>query len=354
MRIVSRNIVAHDAVGNFAVGVAGMLTACGVTARLYAYQTCEALAGVVSSIGDLQNDMLPQDILFYNYSIEDEFLAQIVGLECKKLLYYHNVTPSVWFRDYNPTFADVLDRSRHQFIYFSYFDGALANSRYSLEEIEQHFEEAQLRGVCPPCIDPGRLTRLSAVPVDLPPGDFLLWVGRMTPHMRPELALEIFHELSGRVPNLNFVIVGGGRRDFPDYAQKIDGTIAAMPEDIRGRLIFLESLPDEQLAFLYRNAKFLLCTSAHEGFCLPVLEAATFGLHVATCELPAVREHLREETGLVIPDSPKEAARMLADGLASGWARSAAPTRADDDANVVRLLDGLFAILRSKPRQNSA
>ena len=349
VRIVARNIVSHDAVGNFAVGVAGMLTACGVPARLYAYQSCASLTGLVSSIGDLEDDMQPQDILFYNYSIEDEFLSPIVALPGKKLLYYHNVTPSVWFRDYNPAFADVLDRSRGQYALFSLFDGVLANSRYSLAEVKKYLPDAPLRGVCPPCIDPGRLARLTPVPVDLPDENFLLWVGRIAPHKRPELALEIFHVLSRRVEDLHFVMVGGGRRDFPDYARKIEEIIEAMPEAVRERLHFYEALSDAQLAFMYSRARLLLCTSAHEGFCLPVLEARTFGLPVATCAIPAVMEHLDQTSGCVIPDSPGEAATAIAAHLADGGKRPAAPT--ETDGTVACILEGLLAILAAKPRQ---
>jgi len=349
VRVVARNIVSRDAVGNFAVGVAGMLTACGLPARLYAYQSCPDLAGVVASIGDLEEAMQPQDILFYHYSIEDEFLPQLAELPGKKLLYYHNVTPGLWFRDYNPDFATVLDRSRSQFPFFSAFDGVLSNSHYSLTDVEKYFPDASLRSVCPPCIDPDRLARLTPAPVDLPDGEFLLWVGRMAPHKRPELALKIFHLLSDRMEDIHFVLVSGGRQDFPDYARKIAEAITAMPEAVRKRLHFYEALPDAQLAFVYSKASLLLCTSAHEGFCLPVLEARTFGLPVATCAIPAIMEHLDPTSGYVIPDSPGEAAAAIAAHLADGGKRPTAPTEAD--GTVACLLDGLLAILATKPRQ---
>ncbi|PSH02638.1 MAG: hypothetical protein CXZ00_16420 [Acidobacteria bacterium] len=351
VRVVARTIEPRDTVGNFAVGVAGMLTACGIPARLYAYQSCAALVGIVSSIGDLLETIQPQDVIFYHYFSEDEFLPQILGLPCKKLLYFHNVPPSDCFRDDNPAFADALDRSRAQFPLFFAFDGVLANSRYSLSAVEQYFQAAPLRDVCPPCVDSYRLARLTPAPVELPAGNFLLWVGRLVPLQRPELALEIFQALSEQMPDIHFVMVGGGGQDFPHCGQKVDSAIKALPAGIHARLLVYESLSDAQLAFLYRRARLLLCTSVHEEFCLSVLEARTFGLPVATCGAQAARKQLDTGSALSLPATPREAANAIAAKLTNTRRSPSVAVPAADDTTVASLLEGLFTLLRAEPRK---
>lgn len=291
LRVIARNLVTRDAVGNFALGVAGLATRAGLPARLYAFVSCPELAGIVSPIGDLKAETRPQDTLFYNWSIEDEFLPGIVVQDCRKVLYYHNVTPGKWFREYNAAFADRLDRSREQFDFFGAFDSVLANSAFSLHEIEPYLKKNTPVKICPPTIDPLRLSRVTPEFVELPEADKLwLWVGRMAPHKQPEKAIELFSSHLESSPQDLLVMVGGGRTDFPAYSAQIQKSIEAMSEQARSRIVFLSGLSDGQLAWLYRHGNLLLCTSGHEGFCLPVMEARMFGLNVQTLPQEAVDE----------------------------------------------------------------
>ena len=293
LRVVARNIVIRDAVGNFALGVAGLATQSGLPARLYALVTCPELAGIVSPIGDLSAETKPGDTVFYNWSIEDEFLGEVSRLPCRKVLYYHNVTPGEWFRAYDPGFADCLDRSRKQFPLFRTFDEVLANSSFSLAEVLPHLVEGTPVAVCAPCVDPLRLTRVEPRPVALPEARAIwLWVGRMAPHKQPEKAIAMFREHLESHPEDILVMVGGGRTDFPTYAERIQGEINALPEVARNRIVFLSGLSDEELVWLYRHGKVFLCTSGHEGFCLPVMEASLFGLTVRALPQAAVEETL--------------------------------------------------------------
>ncbi len=54
---------------------------------------------------------------------------------------------------------------------------------------------------------------------------------------------------------------------------------------------FIKSLSDGQLKWLYKNAKVMIYTSKHEGFCYPVLEALSLGLTVVALDLPVLRTY---------------------------------------------------------------
>jgi len=305
LRIVSRNTFTRDAVGNFALGVAGLASRAGLPVRMYAYVTCHELAGIVAPLGDLRAETNSADTVFYNWSIEDEFLPQIAALQCRKVLYFHNVTPGDWFREYNPEFADVLDRSRGQFSFFGSFDAVLANSEFSLSEITPYLSEGVAAQACAPCVDPFRLSRIDPAPVSLPSSKAIwLWVGRMAPHKRPETAITMFKKHLEDAPEDLLVMVGGGRTEFPSYAERIKGELDALSGEMQQRIVFLSELSDGEMAWLYRNSDTLLCTSGHEGFCLPIMEARIFDLQVNALSQPAIDHTLKiplEKLSPIVP-----------------------------------------------------
>lgn len=325
VRVVARNIVNNDAVGNFAVGMAATLSRYGIPARLYAYVSCAELAGVVSSVGDLERETDPDDIIFYHYSTEDEFLPLIAGLVCRrKILYYHNVTPGHWFRECCPALADALERARRQYPLFASFDAVAANSSFSLADVLPYLSEGVPTTVFPPSMSPDKLASLRPEPVSVPEAaHILLWVGRAVPHKRPDAALRLFENLSRLRDDTALVMVAGGKRDFPQMIRVLEERLAALPEEVRKRACLVEGLNDAQLAWLYRRASLFLCTSGHEGYCLPIREAMSFGLPVAAFPQPAVEETLAGQ-GTILPEDMEAAARRLHDLLRTATSANAA------------------------------
>ena len=311
VHITARNIVPRDAVSNFALGLAGLLSRAGLAARLYAHDTSPAYAGLVSPVGSLPHVLRPGDTLFCNYSITDEFFPRLSALPCaRKILYFHNVTPGQWFRPYDAAFAGRLDQARGQYPGFAGFDALLANSRFSLESVRPYARAGAAGLAFPPFLSLHRLDEPAAPPALPPARHTLLWVGRLAPHKRPELALSIFDALAKLGQEAALVFVGGGRNDLPAFAALLEERLAALPRPVREKVVFLENLSDGQLASLYRKASLLFCTSAHEGYCLPLAEAAAFGLPVAVLPQPAVLETLNGG-GLILDEAPKRAAEQI-------------------------------------------
>lgn len=312
VRIVARNVMKHDAVGNFAVELAATLQRSGIAARIYAYVSCTELTGIVAPIGNLQAEIEPNDLLFYHYSTEDEFLPHLAHAPFKKkILYYHNITPGSWFRDSMPDFADALDRAREQFKLFPLFDVAIANSSFSLDELLPYLAEGTPRTTYPPTMRADKFASITPEPIALPAvAHRILWVGRIAPHKRPELALKIFEKLSGMRNDTALIMVAGGRRDMPHLTDCLEKTVDALPSHIREKIIWLEGLTDAQLAHVYGNASLLLSTSGHEGYCLPVREAMNFCLPVAALPQPAVEETL-DGRGTILPEDIEAATVVL-------------------------------------------
>lgn len=114
--------------------------------------------------------------------------------------------------------------------------------------------------------------------------EFILYVGRATPHKNLQTAVEAFAVAQKSRSGLRFAVAGklsDNHQQLKDYAQS---------RGING-LTFTDMVSEGQLRWLYENAKAYIFPSLSEGFGLPGLEAMVHGLPViaadATC-LPEI------------------------------------------------------------------
>jgi len=315
MHIISRNVMPHDAVGNFCLELSNFFNKCGYLTYIYAHDFSPELAGRVCSLFQIPQAAYGQTI-FYNYSITDPFFPYIAEIHAgKKILYYHNVTPGHWFSSCFPQYGQHLDSAQSQYPLFSSFDTVIANSDFSLEQISPFLRKDAALSIFPPYFSLKPQTVKAACPAPTLKSRYsLLWVGRITPHKRPDLALKIFDELVKSGVDASLTFVGGGRYDFPSFAEHIDACLAALPAEAQSRVQFMQNISDEQLAGLYKHSDLLLCTSAHEGYCMPLAEAAACNLPVAATPQPAVLETLNGG-GIILDENPPLAAQAIKDFL---------------------------------------
>lgn len=291
LRVVARNILADDDVGDFALGVAGLATRSGLPTRLYAYASNPELAGIVAPIGDLRAEVAPGDTVFFCWSAGDEFLAQVAALDCRKILYFRDMPASEWFLEHDLDYAAPLDRARRQYSHFGAFDAALADSERSLEEVVTHLGPGKPAAVCAPCMDPLRLARLEKKAVPLPAARSVwLWIGQLAPHKRPEAAIAMFSRHLSESPDDLLVMVCRGQGSFPSSAHRIQEMMDRLTEAERERIVMREVVSDEELSWLYGAADVLLHTGGHGDFCRSVLEARAFGLDIRTLPHESVSE----------------------------------------------------------------
>ncbi len=143
-------------------------------------------------------------------------------------------------------------------------------------------------------IDPGKVTVTpeAAEPIadspqalpELEGKQFMLYVGRPTPHKNLERLIEAFVPLQGQYPNLFLVLAG-----------KKDSNYQRLEADTSKRglrnIVFTDFMSEAQLRWLYEQCAAYVFPSLSEGFGLPGLEAMMHGAPVissnATC-LPEI------------------------------------------------------------------
>jgi len=95
---------------------------------------------------------------------------------------------------------------------------------------------------------------------------FILYVGRPTPHKNLWKLIEAFNSLQGIYPKLYLVLAGKTDRNYQDLKQRV---LANHIDNV----IFSGFVKDEELKWLYAQAKAYVFPSLSEGFGLPGLEA---------------------------------------------------------------------------------
>jgi len=167
-------------------------------------------------------------------------------------------------------------------------------------------------------IDPGKITVTpeAADPITATPEpltgligkQFLLYVGRPTPHKNLERLLEAFHRLRADHPEL--ILVLGGKKDA-NY-QRIE--TMARHSASKG-LLFTNYLQEGQLRWLYENCSAYVFPSLSEGFGLPGLEAMAHGAPVVSSNATSLPEVYGQAAHYFDPEDTTTIAAAINDVL---------------------------------------
>jgi alpha-1,3-rhamnosyl/mannosyltransferase len=228
-------------------------------------------------------------------------------------------------------------------------DHVLTISEYSKREISRHFGIAPDRiSVAPLGVDARYFERFDAAVrqevlrrLGLPNG-FYLFIGTIQPRKNLERLLEAHAGLPpARQKETPLVIVGRRGWGCDDLVVRLTGDAS-----LRGRVYWMNYLPDSDARALMQSARALVFPSLCEGFGLPVLEAFASGLPVIASNASSLPEVAGDAALLVDPldsseichamreivDNPGLAERLAAAGLARAreftWAECARRTAA--------------------------
>jgi glycosyltransferase involved in cell wall biosynthesis len=302
----------HDAVTGQALELHRLLEGWGYRSEIAAEHVQPGLGGLVTT---LERRSAEPDAAILRYSIWGAAPEAALESRPPRLgLVYHNVTPPSFLHAVNPTLARLCARARSRLELFSEeVHVALADSAYNAGELEEQGFEAVR--VVPLLLRPRRRAPRegSGPPV-------VLTVGRVAPNKRLEVLVRAFALFQrAHAPDARLVLIGSWE-GFEPYRDALDRLIERLGA---GGVRFLGQVDDAERDRWYEQAAVYACTSAHEGFCAPLVEAMAAGLPVVAVAAAAVPETLGEG-GLVLPDDdPCVFAEALAQVVADPPLRAA-------------------------------
>ena len=267
----------------------------------------------------LTHDLFPLDdmptgdhyVLILHLSMGFDAYDRILNLPAQKILIYHNITPPAFFEG-DPGIQRYVRLGREQLAGLrGHVSAALADSDYNAVELRRlGFDDPR---ACTLLFDLAALRR-KARPTQRAEGKpfTLLFVGRIVANKGQHDLLEAFaafHRTAAQPTRL--VLVGREDGIGAAYAQALRARVHALDLDDAVEITGLVS--DDVLHAQYRAADLYVSLSRHEGFGVPLVEAAAIGVPVLAWPAGAVAFTLGGDAGLLRSRAPEHVADRIAE-----------------------------------------
>lgn len=231
----------------------------------------------------------PADLVIHHYSIGSPALDTFADAAARKILVYHNITPSEYFRGFDDRVADELGHARNGLRDIGpKLHAAWAVSEFNAEELRA----AGLKNVksFPLLFSPGTL--------DLAPdpnvlgkfkADLKTWffVGRIAPNKKIETLIESFYWYHKTINPYSRLVIVGSERSCPRYFTMLRMYVGDL--DLPN-VCFEGFASPAGLPAYYKMADVFVTTSEHEGYCLPLIEAMYMNVPVVARSVGGIPE----------------------------------------------------------------
>jgi glycosyltransferase involved in cell wall biosynthesis len=301
-----------DAISGVAVELQKLFRGWGHASEIYAMPqfTSPRMRGRCRDYREYDRSGNPEDILIFHFSIGGELIAFLRGVPCRKVLFYHNITP--------PTYYSAVDAEAARRLEEGYARLETLRQDVELAVAMSEFNKSGLAAagyrnvrVVPPLIDFGRLdAEPDADVLRKYPENFVnvLFVGRVVPNKKFEDLITTFYFYQKTVNARSRLFLAGSYAGTGRYYSYLRGLVAEL--DVRD-VVFTGHVEFAELLAYYRLADVFLCMSEHEGFCIPLLEAMYFNVPVIAYNAGAVPETLGGASIVVKQKEPEWIAEMM-------------------------------------------
>lgn len=288
-----------DAIGNDVLAIDQYLREKGYETKILAFIIDDRVSRYAEYF---QPKMIfKHDIVIYHKACGEPLTEQFNMLLCKKIMLYHNITPSEFFKPYDRLQAWRLKQGRQQVIdMIPYLDYAWADSLYNLQELLVAGMPSEKTAVLPIMIDFKQYQ--DTANVDLlkklyrRKGTKLLFIGRIAPNKCQEDIVKVFYYYKNLIDSQAQLYLVGSYRGTEKYYAKLQGFIAELKlKDV----YFTGHVSFQELLAYYQACDVFVCMSEHEGFCVPLVECMYFDLPIVAYNSSAIPETL-DGSGVLI------------------------------------------------------
>lgn len=277
-----------DAIGNSIQEIKNILIELGYESEVFA-QYIHPKFQTVKKFYEYAKYSSLNNILILHYSIayDPEILNYLKSLPDKKILIYHNITPSDFFKGVNDTYEFYAKLGRDQLSeLINIISIALGDSRFNEIELKRfgfkntdvlpipiNFKNFDLAG------NSDIIQKFSDEYVNI------LTVARISPNKKIEDVIKLFYYYKkGINPKSRLFLVGSSEGMDTYYSQLINLIERLQLKDVylTGHVTF------EELLSYYRISHIFITMSEHEGFCVPLLEGMYFEIPIIAYNSTAI------------------------------------------------------------------
>lgn len=303
-----------DAIGNEALVIQRHLRQAGFESDIFAERVHPRMAHLARPLWEYQQVSSPETVCLFHFSIGSAAGRLIYHAPDRLVSIYHNITPAHYFLGFHPHLAGLCYHGRRELAAFApRTELALGDSEFNRKELE---ESGYARtGVLPIVLD---LSAYQAPPSPVirrlyqDDRSNLLFVGRIIPNKKIDDLIRVFACYQRYVNPRSRLLLVGDHRGHEKYYDRLQELVRDLRLD---EVVFSGHVDDDDLRAYYSVAHLFLCLSEHEGFCVPLLEAMSFGLPVLAYDAGAVRETLRGGGLLLRDKAPLTVAELVHDVL---------------------------------------
>lgn len=302
-----------DAVGNDARALYESIKKKGYETGIYAENIDVRLNGTegIKRIDQIPQ-LKPEDIILYHLAIGTKLNFELKNYTGRKIIIYHNITPSEFFYGYN-------------FDSYHLCKDGLLGAKYLGGYAEYVLADSQFNKRC--LLELGYQCKMDVLPILIPMEDYqkkpnqkiiekygnsdctnILFTGRIAPNKKQEdiiLAFAYYQKYYNKNSRLFLVGSDAGMESYSNQLNQYVKKLGVKNVHFTGHIAF-----DEILAY-YRVADAFLCQSEHEGFCVPLVEAMIFNVPIIAYDNSAIAETLGGSGILLKDKNPLETAAIM-------------------------------------------
>lgn len=233
----------------------------------------------------------PGDVALLHLSIGSPVNRVFQSLPCRKVIWYHNITPPHFYSRWQPSTAWALEQGVAQARALAgAADLNWAASRFNAEELTRlgFRDVACFPLICESVRQVGKPDR-AACRAWRDGRTNVLFVGRVAPNKRFEDLLTAFAYFQRTVEPESRLLLAGSWAGCERYRQFLAAQVRRLALQ---RVEFLGPVPPALLEAAYAAADLFLCLSEHEGVGIPLLEAMARDVPVIAYAAAAVPETL--------------------------------------------------------------
>jgi L-malate glycosyltransferase len=261
-----------DAIGHEVLAIQRVLRNAGFDSEIFVQTADPRLEDLTRDYRDLLEASDPSNILIHHFSIGSRASRIAYAVPDRQILVYHNITPPEFFIGVHEQLAEQCFKGRRELsMYPARVDLALGASEFNRQELERlGFSPTGVMHVVPD------FSHLELEPNDLIAREFddertnILFVGRIIPNKRIEDVIRYFHAYQRHFNPRSRLLFVGSYRDYEKYLSMLQELVAALGTS---NVHFTGQVTDAELTAYYEVADLFLCASAHEGFCVPIVES---------------------------------------------------------------------------------